>query len=140
MVAETANTYKHEKFSFDDKSREKLFEFDDDNCFINNFYKCDENANNSCTKTVNEYNENKKPKSILINHENDNVTKKSKPNRFVSFTLDESKKPFTSSIYYGVKSYLHHFYEPLNKTAYDRENLMVNIFQMTYLRVSIYFY
>lgn len=126
MVAETVNIFKQEKFSLDGKSFEKLFEFDDDDCLMNNLQKkCDENKNIIGTKNDDENNENKKPKSILINHENENTNKKSKTNRFVSFTMDESKKPFTSSIYYGVKSYLHHFYEPVNKTTYDSENLLV---------------
>lgn len=68
-----------------------------------------------------------KPKSILIHHGNENtINKKSKSNRFVSFTLDDSKKPFTSSIYYGVKSYLHHFYEPVNKTFMNGDSFIVS--------------
>lgn len=128
MVAETIiKTYKNrEKFLFDEESKEKLCDFEDDDCFVNDLEKSyEKDANYNYERNANEYNETRKPKSILINHENENVTKKTKPNRFVSFTLDENKKPFTSSIYYGVKSYLHHFYEPVNKTAYDSENLMV---------------
>lgn len=79
----------------------------------------------------------KKPKSILINHENENVTKKPKSSRFVSFTLDDNKKPFTSSIYYGVKSYLHHFYEPMNKTTADQDSVLVSVPEFVVLLLII---
>lgn len=39
--------------------------------------------------------------------------------------VNDDKYPLTSSIYYGVRSYLHHFYEPSSRPFSNDESGMV---------------
>ncbi len=120
MVTKIVKSSKREKFNYEKPEREKYSKTETD--LANELRKYDDSEYMWDQRDTD--NESRMSYVTSLKYEKENATKESKPKKFVSFS-DDGKSPFTSSIYYGVKSYLHHFYEPLNRTSYNGENLLV---------------